>query len=80
MMIHGYCLLCTVVDYVSVRFPRIDRASFDLSRLPGIVADVVGKNQNFYHVRLDGISTWPKIKENYMPSPGVLSTCLLSSK
>ena len=61
-MIHRYNTKKSVVsftagDYVSVRIPRIDRASSDLSRLPGVVTDVVGKNQNLYRIRLDGMST-----------------------
>ena len=61
-MIHRYNKKKSVVsfaagDYVSVRIPRIDRASSDLSRLPGVVADVVGKNRNLYRIRLDGMST-----------------------
>ena len=42
-------------DYVSVGIPHIDRAFSDLSRLPGIVADVVGKNWNLYCIRFDGM-------------------------
>ena len=75
-MIHWYNKQKSVVsfsagDYVSVRIPRIDHASSDLSCLPGIVADVVGKNWNLYRIRLDGMSTWLKMKEKYMPSPGM---------
>ena len=58
-------------DYVSVRIPHIDRVSSDLSQVPGIIAAVVGKNRNLYHITLDGMSTWLKIKETCMPSPGV---------
>ena len=62
MMIHPYNKKKSVVsfaagDYVSVRIPRIDRASSDLSCLPGVIADVVGKNRNLYRIRLDGMST-----------------------
>ena len=64
-------LSLTAGDYVSVLIPCIDRASSDHSRLPCIAADVVGKNQNLYRIRLGGISTWLKIKEKYMLSPAV---------
>ena len=61
-MIHKYNKQKSVVsftagDYVSVQIPRINCASSDLFRLPGIVADVLGKNQNLYRIRLDGLST-----------------------
>ena len=37
-------------ESVSIRIPRIDRASFDLSRLPCVV-DIVGGNQSLYRLR-----------------------------
>ena len=41
----------TVGESVSVRVPRIDRASTDPQRLPCIVVEVVGKAQAVYRLR-----------------------------
>eukprot|EP00731_Ephydatia_muelleri_P000988 Em0001g988a len=38
-------------ESVSVRIPRIDRASSDLSRLPCVVVDIVGGDQSLYRLR-----------------------------
>ena len=38
-------------ESVSVRIPRIDRASSDLSRLPCVVVEIVGGDQSLYRLR-----------------------------
>ena len=40
-------------ESVSLRIPCIDRASSDLSRLPGVVFDIVGEGQSLYRLRYD---------------------------
>ena len=40
-------------ESVSLRIPRIDRASSDLSRLPCVVVDIVGGDQSLYRLRYD---------------------------
>ena len=41
----------TVGEFVSLRIPRIDRASTDVHRLPCVVVEVVGKVQVMYRLR-----------------------------
>ena len=41
----------TVGEFVSLRIPRIDRASTDVHRLPCVVVEVVGKAQGMYRLR-----------------------------
>ena len=41
----------SVGDKVSLRIPRIDRTSSDLSRLPCVVVGVVGQAQSLYRLR-----------------------------
>ena len=38
-------------ESVSVRIPRIDRASSDLSRLPCVAVEIVGGDQSLYRLR-----------------------------
>ena len=52
-------------DYVSVRIPRIDRASTDLQRLPCVVVGIIGKAQQLYRLRC---------------KDGVLKSCLPASE
>ena len=38
-------------DFVSVKIPRIDRASTDLHRLPCVVVQVLGKKHHLYRLK-----------------------------
>ena len=38
-------------EKVSLRIPRIDRASSDLSRLPCVIVDIAGEDQSLYRLR-----------------------------
>ena len=42
-----------IAESVSLRIPRIDRASSGLSRLPCVVVDNVGGGQSLYRLRYD---------------------------